>query len=738
VLIGLLLISTPLLFGQAFSRKVIQDIKTATVYLQVERKFLLNGKVLPSSGSGFMISPRHIATCYHVVQPELSLYGRNFPAPVEKITVIRFSGTAKFKRYPATIIAADRENDLAILALEKPLETTFLKLGNSEDLFETTAVWVFGYPFGEAFSVIQRGPEITVGKGSVSALRHDDQDLLTSIQLDAVVNSGNSGGPAVNQQGQVVGVTNRVWKEAGMTFAVPCHFLALLQKQVSAESASAKIKVKFAAEPAGASLYIDNRLQGQNPLPPLQLTPGIHRFALIKKGFESFFEESGIRLGREFKINLKPIKDMIIPDLLPNAQATNLPELPSSRLKLLNTPPAENQILLQENFDESGTFSTWEQSTGGMKKRTWFLQDGSLNQFDSDELLHAIFLGSKDWDNYVMQARVKISDEHDDSRAGLIVRDTADGFYLFRIHKETDKAQLAYHSKRPFGWFILAEQSLPKDITDQWYPLTVGVNRNRITCLFDGKAIFDMQTELSAKGRIGFYSVESKASFDDLKVFRLTEDKPREIPLRKQLHSFWFSDYFDFASGWWWQYGEDIAKPAPWYFSSQGLLQDYLDDALRNCELTKYRMKDFSARMVLTLHAGEKNKASVFSCFFRKQGKQMLQLSFTAKDQKIRLSYLTGKKAVILQEKKLPEVFFNTPRQIQLLACGKRLICVSGNDILLDCRNEEIPVFPGRFGFSVQQTRLLLHLLTISSLREKDLPGKEEKKATGKDQATTP
>ena len=190
-----------------------------------------------------------------------------------------------------------------------------------------------------------------------------------------------------------------------------------------------------------------------------------------------------------------------------------------------NKPFKAGKILLSESFNDSKNFEKWEQSTGGDNRRTWFMEDGAIYQYESDKFLHAIYLGEKRWKDYAFEADVRITDEHDDSRAGLIFRETEDGFFLFRIHKESDKAQLAYHCKKPFGWFILNEKKLDMDITDNWYKMSIQTSGNYIKCFLNKKCIFSTINHFSDKGRVGLYSVESKASFDNLKVLKTIPGK---------------------------------------------------------------------------------------------------------------------------------------------------------------------------------------------------------------------
>lgn len=67
-------------------------------------------------------------------------------------------------------------------------------------------VYVFGFPFGRILTTGKGGPAITVGKGSVSSIRKNEQGKLAVVQIDGALNPGNSGGPVVDARGRLVGV----------------------------------------------------------------------------------------------------------------------------------------------------------------------------------------------------------------------------------------------------------------------------------------------------------------------------------------------------------------------------------------------------------------------------------------------------------------------------------------------------------------------------------------------------
>ncbi|MBR3641264.1 MAG: trypsin-like peptidase domain-containing protein, partial [Oscillibacter sp.] len=103
--------------------------------------------------------------------------------------------------YPAKFVASDEAQDLAILKVEAR-GLPFAEIGDSDELTVGDPVYAIGNPV----SINLRG---TMTDGIVSALNRDirvDGRTMTLIQTNAALNYGNSGGPLINQYGQVVGI----------------------------------------------------------------------------------------------------------------------------------------------------------------------------------------------------------------------------------------------------------------------------------------------------------------------------------------------------------------------------------------------------------------------------------------------------------------------------------------------------------------------------------------------------
>ncbi|QHT71969.1 PDZ domain-containing protein [Rhodocytophaga rosea] len=187
----------------AFSNIVVgavSNIKNAVVKIDIFKR--QNNKFIAAgSGSGFIFSSDGlIFTNSHVVKS------------ADKIKVSLLDGAEE----EAFLIGDDPDTDIAVIKIYAS-GYSIAKLGNSEDLKIGQLVIAIGNPYGY---------QHTVTTGVVSALgrtlRTTSGRLVDNvIQSDAALNPGNSGGPMVNAEGEVVGVNTAVIRGAqGLSFAV--------------------------------------------------------------------------------------------------------------------------------------------------------------------------------------------------------------------------------------------------------------------------------------------------------------------------------------------------------------------------------------------------------------------------------------------------------------------------------------------------------------------------------------
>jgi len=162
-------------------------------------------------GSGFFIDSRgYIVTNHHVIEelvnPKSSGYGKVFIKMAENSD----------ERIPARVVGYDSVHDLALLKTEAKVPYVF-NLGSKSQLNVGSVIYAIGSPLGL---------ERTLTSGVVSA---SDRKLFTTgsvVQIDAAVNSGNSGGPCIDKDGVVQGVVFAgIASYQGLNFAIPIEYL---------------------------------------------------------------------------------------------------------------------------------------------------------------------------------------------------------------------------------------------------------------------------------------------------------------------------------------------------------------------------------------------------------------------------------------------------------------------------------------------------------------------------------
>jgi S1-C subfamily serine protease len=195
-----------------------------------------------AQGSGFVFDDEgHVITNQHVVEGASS------------ISVRFWDGSTR----PARLVGTDPSTDLAVIKVNAP--ATFLeplRLGDSSAVDVGDPVVAMGSPFGL---------EGTVTSGIVSALHRqmtapNNFKILDSIQTDAAINHGNSGGPLLDQEGRVIGVNAQIESESGgsdgVGFAIPSNTVRSIASQLieSGEAEHAYLGVSMVTVPDGAAI----------------------------------------------------------------------------------------------------------------------------------------------------------------------------------------------------------------------------------------------------------------------------------------------------------------------------------------------------------------------------------------------------------------------------------------------------------------------------------------------------
>ncbi|CAH1099753.1 unnamed protein product [Psylliodes chrysocephalus] len=218
-----------------FINTVVKQCAPAVFYLEIRdpNKKDVDGKpLITSNGSGFIISEDGWAlTNAHVILNK----------PHSIINAILRDG----KSYPVTVEDVDMNIDLALLKLEAKDKVPSLKFGEG-DIAVGEWVVALGSPLSLSNSV-------TVG--IISCVNRPAHDLglknysMSYIQTDAAITFGNSGGPLVNLDGNVIGINN-LRLTSGISFAIPVEYAKRFL-----ENTKYKVKGMRSVGPMGKSLF---------------------------------------------------------------------------------------------------------------------------------------------------------------------------------------------------------------------------------------------------------------------------------------------------------------------------------------------------------------------------------------------------------------------------------------------------------------------------------------------------
>jgi len=177
----------------------------ATVHLAIG-----DGEAQAGIGSGFFVDTGYIETNYHVIEGARQVYAKS---------------VANQTRYTIEeIVVIDEKHNLAILRVSGP-SSPILNLENSDEIEIGETVYAVGNPIGL---------QGTVSRGIVSSMRDFGQNGIR-IQIDAPISPGNSGGPVLNEKGEVIGVSVsgiRGIDAQNLNFAIPSNYLKALLRRV--------------------------------------------------------------------------------------------------------------------------------------------------------------------------------------------------------------------------------------------------------------------------------------------------------------------------------------------------------------------------------------------------------------------------------------------------------------------------------------------------------------------------
>ena len=178
---------------------IIEEVVESVVSVRTDR----------SAGSGFIIDSRgYVVTNFHVIQGARYVEVQTFD-----------SGD-----YEAEIIGADSLTDLALLKINGFFDN--IDFADSDDVQIGEKVIAIGNPLGLSF---------TVTEGIVSAKNREGPNGLESyIQTDVTLNPGNSGGPLINKEGDVIGINNfKIGGAESLGFALESDVIVNVVNKIS-------------------------------------------------------------------------------------------------------------------------------------------------------------------------------------------------------------------------------------------------------------------------------------------------------------------------------------------------------------------------------------------------------------------------------------------------------------------------------------------------------------------------
>lgn len=213
---------------QSDLKEAISKVYNAVVYIQVETKGNVMNSSQVTAGSGFVYKKNdddaYILTNNHVI------------SGADKITVTYIDGSET----TASIVGSDEFTDVAVLKVDVKTILSVAELGDSDSSELGDTVFTVGAPLGKDYmGTITKG--ILSGKSRmVEVSLNSGSYLIETLQTDATINSGNSGGPLCNILGQVIGInSSKLVGEGveGMGFSIPMNSVnAIIDKLEKGET----------------------------------------------------------------------------------------------------------------------------------------------------------------------------------------------------------------------------------------------------------------------------------------------------------------------------------------------------------------------------------------------------------------------------------------------------------------------------------------------------------------------
>ena len=167
-------------------------------------------------GTGFFINRIHVVTNYHVIKnfDSIKIYAYNHPFAITDIKIVGY----------------DEEIDIAVLQINEEVQHDFLKWSDTAPLIGTD-VYALGHGMSQLWS-------LTKGILSYDYRPNPGTSFVHYMQTDAVINSGNSGGPLLNEDGEVIGINTLLISPdkyyVGYGYVIPTPLVKRVVEQILA------------------------------------------------------------------------------------------------------------------------------------------------------------------------------------------------------------------------------------------------------------------------------------------------------------------------------------------------------------------------------------------------------------------------------------------------------------------------------------------------------------------------
>jgi putative serine protease PepD len=242
--------NSPLSIADIYKRDAPSVVQITVTTGGTNNGFFGQSQGSTAQGSGFVYDTQgDIVTDQHVVAGAQSMS-------------VKFSNGATYK---ATLVGSDASSDLAVIKVNAPSSLLHpLALADSSTVQVGDGVVAIGSPFGL---------QGTITQGIVSALHRDitapnNFTIQDSIQTDAAINHGNSGGVLLNLNGDVIGVTAQIDSESGgndgVGFAIPSNTVRSVVSQLTTGGSVQRgyVGVHIQSIPADVASQLKNTAAG--------------------------------------------------------------------------------------------------------------------------------------------------------------------------------------------------------------------------------------------------------------------------------------------------------------------------------------------------------------------------------------------------------------------------------------------------------------------------------------------